>query len=130
MVGWTRVVDDYAARHNGGSRACNASASRQRPDVRRQKAQESHALNACLPARPDRVFSGVLAATVVFASLTACSVSSDATKQEHFSRAEQYFVDKKYDEAIVEYRTALQQDPKFAEARFKLAEAYVAKHDY
>ena len=39
-------------------------------------------------------------------------------------------LEQKYDEAIVEYRNALQQDPKFADARFKLAEAYVAKNDY
>ena len=87
-------------------------------------------MNDRLPARPDRVFSGVLAAAFLFASLTACSVNSDAAKQQHFSRAEQYFLEQKYDEAIVEYRGALQQDPKFAEARFKLAEAYVAKNDY
>src|SRR5262245_48649367 len=98
MVGWSRVID--ATGHNRGSRASDASASWQRPDVRRQKAQEARALNDCLPARPDR-FSGVLAAAIVFASLAACSFSSDAAKQEHFSKAEQYFLAQKYDEAIV-----------------------------
>ena len=87
-------------------------------------------MNDRLPARPGRFFSGVLAVVVVCASLTACSLDPESAKQEYFARAEQYFADKKYDEAIVEYRNALQQDPKFAEARFKLAEAYVAKNDY
>ena len=87
-------------------------------------------MNERLPARPDRFFSGVLAVAVLYASLTACSLSPEAAKQQHFTRAEQYFRDGKYDEAIVEYRGALQQDPKFADARFKLAEAYIAKNDY
>ena len=87
-------------------------------------------MNHRLPARPDRVFSGVLAVVVFCASLTACSISPDSAKKEYFARAEQYFAEKKYDEAIVEYRNALQQDPQFGDARFKLAEAYVAKSDY
>lgn len=82
------------------------------------------------PARPSRFFSGVLAVVVSFAVPTACSTNPDTAKQKYFARAEQYSLEKKYDEAIVEYRSALQQDPSFAEARFKLAEAYVAKNDY
>ena len=87
-------------------------------------------MNNRLPARPDRVFSGVLAVVLVCASLTACAPDPEAAKQKHFARAEQYFIEQKYDEAIIEYRNALQEDPKFAEARFKLAETYVAKNDY
>ena len=87
-------------------------------------------MNHRLPARPDRVFSGVLAVVVICASLTACSSDPEAAKQKSFARAEQYFADQKYDEAIIEYRNALQEDPKFAAARFKLAESYIAKNDY
>lgn len=83
-----------------------------------------------LQARPGRFCSGVLAAAILCTSLTGCSVNPETAKQKYFARAEQYFLEKKFDEAIVEYRGALQQDPKFAEARFKLAEAYVAKNDY
>ena len=32
---------------------------------------------------------------------------------------------KKYAEAVVEYRNAIQQDPKFGMARYKLAETYM-----
>ena len=87
-------------------------------------------MTAGLPARPDHFFSGVLVLAVALASLTACSQNSESAKQQHFARAEQYFLERKYDEAIIEYRGALQEDPKFAEARFKLGEAYVAKNDY
>ncbi|MEO5741814.1 MAG: tetratricopeptide repeat protein [Vicinamibacterales bacterium] len=87
-------------------------------------------MNDRLPAHPGRFISGVLAVAVLCASLTACSADPDTAKQKYFARAEQYFLEKKYDEAIVEYRNAIQQDPQFAEARFKLAEAYVAKSDY
>ena len=34
-----------------------------------------------------------------------------------------YFAQKKYHEAIVQYRNAVQQDARFGEARYKLAEA-------
>src|SRR5690606_13072206 len=37
--------------------------------------------------------------------------------------------EKKYAEAILEYRNAIKQDGKFAEARMKLADAYVATGD-
>ena len=87
-------------------------------------------MNQRLLARPSCSFSGVLAVVVSFAVLTACSTDPDTAKQKYFARAEQYLLEKKYDEAIVEYRSALQQDPSFAEARFKLAETYVAKNDY
>ena len=63
-------------------------------------------------------------------AVSACALDPESAKQKYFARAEQYFLEKKSDEAIVEYRNALQRDPKFADARFKLGEAYVAKNDY
>ena len=49
-------------------------------------------MNHRLPARPDRVFSGVLAVVVFCATLTACSIDPDSAKKEYFARAEQYFI--------------------------------------
>ena len=58
---------------------------------------------------------------VIFA--TACA-NPDVAKQRAFENGNQYFEQQKYDEAIVEYRNAIRQDPSFGEARLKLAEAY------
>ena len=86
-------------------------------------------MNMRRPARLVRL-SVLIGIATVFGSLGACSNDPDAQKRRYFASAERYAAEKKYDEAIVEYRNALQQDPKYADARFKLAEAYVAKGDY
>lgn len=65
----------------------------------------------------------VCAAAVV---VSAACANSEAAKQRYFESGNRYLAEKKYQEAIVEYRNALQQDNKFAAARTKLAEAYVA----
>ena len=54
--------------------------------------------------------------------LVGCS-NPEETKQEAFARGNAFFDAGKYQEAIVEYRNALQQDERFGEARYKLAEA-------
>ncbi len=58
----------------------------------------------------------------------ACS-SPERAKQKYFESANHYFEQKKYKEAIVEYGNALKQDPKFGEARYRLAEAYAETGD-
>src|SRR5262245_23058507 len=55
----------------------------------------------------------------------ACS-NPEEQKQAYFANANRFVADKKYQEAIVEYRNALRIDDKFGEARLKLADAYVA----
>src|SRR5690349_21133060 len=64
----------------------------------------------------------VLATAVV---LSACS-NSEQAKKEHFDNASKFMAAGKTQEAIVEFRNALREDPKFGEARLKLAEAYEA----
>src|SRR5262245_48288357 len=59
----------------------------------------------------------------------ACSGNPDAEKQAAFDRATGYAEKQQYAEAIIEYRRAIQVDPGFAEARRKLAEAYMAVSD-
>jgi tetratricopeptide (TPR) repeat protein len=57
-------------------------------------------------------------------SLSACSKDPAVEKQRHFERAGRYVAEEKYNEAIVEYLNAVEIDPRFADARVKLAEAY------
>jgi tetratricopeptide (TPR) repeat protein len=59
----------------------------------------------------------------VSALLIGCS-DPETAKKEHFDKAEKFMAGGKVAEAIVEYRNALREDPKFGEARFKLAQAY------
>jgi len=55
----------------------------------------------------------------------ACST----TPAEHVTRAAEFAGQKKYKEAILEYRAALQQDAKLGDARLKLADLYSQMDD-
>jgi tetratricopeptide (TPR) repeat protein len=55
------------------------------------------------------------------ALIVACS-NPEADKARHLERGNQYAAEKRYEFAAVEYRSAIQIDPKFGEARLKLAE--------
>src|SRR5262245_58211481 len=55
--------------------------------------------------------------------LMACS-SPDVQKHRHFERGNVYAAEKRDDFAVIEYANAVRIDPKFGEARLKLAETY------
>src|SRR5262245_45063994 len=55
--------------------------------------------------------------------LLGCS-SPQVQKQRHFERGNQYVAEKRDDFAVIEYANAVRIDPKFGEARLKLAETY------
>src|SRR4051812_13795522 len=59
-----------------------------------------------------------------WAVASACAKNPEAAKQEYVRSGDQYSAQKKYQEAVIQYRNALKQDPKFGEARLKLAEMY------
>ncbi len=65
-----------------------------------------------------------LVVTTVATMIGACSTDPQAAKQEHFARGQAYIAEKKYNEAIIELRNAVQIDARFGEARYQLAEAY------
>jgi Tfp pilus assembly protein PilF len=62
-------------------------------------------------------------------SLAGCSKDPEVAKRDFVRSGDGYVAQKKYREAVVEYRNAIQQDPRFGEARLKLAEAYVQLGD-
>jgi putative PEP-CTERM system TPR-repeat lipoprotein len=68
-----------------------------------------------------------IALTVILSGLMAVSCSSDP--QRAFQSANDYVKRGKLAEAIVEYRKAVQIDPRFGEARYQLAETYLKKGD-
>ena len=55
----------------------------------------------------------------------ACATDPDGPKRRYLASGDRYFAEQKYKEAIVEYRNAVRDDPRFGEARSKLAEAYL-----
>jgi tetratricopeptide (TPR) repeat protein len=68
-------------------------------------------------------------ATIAIASCLVMAAACSQDPQEHLRRGNEYLQQKKYQEAIVELKTAVQADPKLAEARVKLADAYLATND-
>jgi putative PEP-CTERM system TPR-repeat lipoprotein len=63
------------------------------------------------------------------AGLAACESDPQATAREHFDKGNQQAARKQYPEAIIEYRRAVQADPRLGPARLQLAFAYAATGD-
>src|SRR5438105_14562977 len=59
-----------------------------------------------------------------------CAQSPEAKKQKAVARGEQYLKNGKLNEAIIEFRTALQVDQNFVPAAQGLGRAYLAKSWY
>ncbi len=60
---------------------------------------------------------------------SACSRDPEVAKKAFFDKANAYAGQQKYEEAKVEYLNAIQQDPKFGEARLRLAQTYMRLGD-
>jgi putative PEP-CTERM system TPR-repeat lipoprotein len=60
----------------------------------------------------------------------SCSRDPEVAKREYVASGDRFRQENKIKEAIVQYRNAIKQDPRFGEARFKLAEAYVEDGDW
>ena len=56
----------------------------------------------------------------------ACSSDPEKLKREYVTSGDQFVAQKKYPEAIIEFRNAVAQDARFGEARLKLASALEA----
>jgi len=59
----------------------------------------------------------------------SCSADPEVAKREYLKSGNDYMAQGKTAEAIIQYRNAIQQDARFGEARFKLAEALWATND-
>jgi tetratricopeptide (TPR) repeat protein len=67
--------------------------------------------------------------SVMLALAAAACSNPEADKQKYLESGNSYASQKKYAEAIIEYRNAIVIDQRFGEARYKLAEAYEASGD-
>lgn len=63
------------------------------------------------------------------ALLTGCSRDPNVRKQKYLESGEHYFADGKYGEAVIQYRNAIKIDSRFAQAHYKLSQAYLGLHD-
>ncbi|MEE9154292.1 MAG: tetratricopeptide repeat protein, partial [candidate division NC10 bacterium] len=70
------------------------------------------------------VVGGLLVAAIV---LAACQGSPEVQKGGYLQSGLQYLKDRRYDEAIIEFRNALQIDPRFADAHAAIGEGYQGK---
>jgi len=52
-------------------------------------------------------------------TLTACSRDPETAKREFLASGDKYLADKKYTEAILQYRNAIKEDARFGAARIK-----------
>src|SRR3954465_2273155 len=62
-------------------------------------------------------------------AVSACTRSAEQAKREYIERGDKYAKANNLDAAIIEYRNAIQRDPKFAPAYEKLATTYVSRGD-
>jgi tetratricopeptide (TPR) repeat protein len=83
--------------------------------MNRQECQRSGARRGLLPF--------LLATLALLLVASACS-DPEKTKLEHLSRGEAYLKEKKYQEASLEFRNAVQIDDRAAQAHWGLARAY------
>jgi tetratricopeptide (TPR) repeat protein len=71
-----------------------------------------------------------LAVSVLVSTLVAaCGGDPETRKRDYLASADAYMANEQYAEAIIEYRNAIQQDNRFGEARYKLAQAYIKVND-
>ena len=71
----------------------------------------------------------LILSSFLLALSTACSRDPNVRKQKFFDSGERYFAEGKYREAAIQYANATQIDSRFAEAHYKLSQAYLKLGD-
>lgn len=75
------------------------------------------------------VFRALALSALAILLAGGCSKDPETVLQEHIARGDEYAAKKEFQEAIIEYRVALQDNPRSFAAHFKLGEAYAAISD-
>jgi tetratricopeptide (TPR) repeat protein len=74
-------------------------------------------------------FGHVWAVLILALGTAACGTDPEVAKRQFLKSGDEYAAAGKLREAAIEYRNAIQQDPRFGEARLKLAEALLQVGD-
>lgn len=77
-----------------------------------------------------RVIAQVAVVSMLATLPSACSRDPARAKRAHLERAGGYVQNRQYAEAVIEFRRALQEDPRDGELRFQLAEVLMHVNDY
>lgn len=72
---------------------------------------------------------GIILATVLFLSITACKSTTDRW-QEQYDLGVRYLSDGEYEEAIIAFNAAIEIDPMQADAYLNLANAYIGMNNF
>jgi cellulose synthase operon protein C len=75
--------------------------------------------------RSSSCFRLSLVLVLLAAVLTGCSRDPNVRKQKYYESGERYFEKAKYREAAIQYSNAIQVDPRFAQAHYHLALAFL-----
>ncbi len=76
-----------------------------------------------------RRLSLAITTVILSAALGACKGDPQAEARQHLDKGNQQAAAKRFPEAIIEYRRAVQADPRLGEARLQLAHAYASTGD-
>src|ERR1700746_2192644 len=72
----------------------------------------------------------VVSLLIAASLLTACSRDPEVRKRKFLDRGSAYFEKGKYREANIEFENAIQVDPKFADAHYRLAQSLMKQTDW
>jgi Tfp pilus assembly protein PilF len=70
----------------------------------------------------------VLGLTSLF--LAGCSRDPNIRKQKYYESGQRYFAKGKYREAVIQFSNAVQVDPRFGDAHYKLAQTYLKLQEW
>jgi tetratricopeptide (TPR) repeat protein len=79
--------------------------------------------------RRSSALGSVLLCFLVTLSWTGCSRDPNIKKQKYLESGLSYFQQQKYREAEIQFRNAVQVDPRFAQAHYQLGETYLRLQD-
>ena len=68
---------------------------------------------------------GILLLLIPLLVVFSCGKSPEEKRDKHMKSGDGYFEKQEYKKAIIEYRNAIQADPKFARGHYQLAKAYL-----
>ncbi len=73
--------------------------------------------------------ASVLVAVLALSAAAGCKGNPDKTKRAYFESGNRYFEQKRFGEAVVEFRNAINVDPSYGEAYERLSEALIESSD-
>ncbi len=77
-----------------------------------------------------RSFSWIVLIALLATSLASCTRDPNVKKQQFLKSGNEYFAKEKYREAAIQYLNAIKVDPRYAEAHYQLAQAYLKLQIY